>query len=201
MELHEQPHRERILQQHRAQEGPRERALDLEEVLEVGAHAVDFAPAESRAEHEAVQRIARDGARQHGADRVAEPIGDRVEILLRRAERQHAQRRDHHGRPIRGCDAQLLRVDDANPEAVDERQQVGEQQRLAAEEDVERRDLAPLVAVVEVEREMRDARRRERFERDDAAHGVDRMRGDAQQFRKPVGVAIGERGALALAEV
>ena len=152
------------------------------------------------AEHQAVQRIARDGARQHRADRVAEPLGDRIEIGLRRAERQHAQRRDHRGRAVGGCDAQLLRVDDADAEAVDERQQVGEQQRLAAEKDVERRDLAPLVAVVEVERKVRDARRGERFERDDAAHRVDRVRRDAQQLREAVAVAVGELGALALAE-
>ena len=150
-------------------------ALDLEEVLEIGAHAVDFAPREPGAEHEAVQRIARDGARQHGADRVAEALRDRVEIGLRR-RRAAARAASRPSRAAasagvtRSCCASTTRM--PKPSMTGSRSESSSGSPARKMSSV--RDLAPLVAVVEVEREVRDARRGERLERDDAAHRVDR---------------------------
>jgi hypothetical protein len=200
VEAHEQAHGEGVLEQHRADEGARQRALDLVEVLEVRAHEVGLAPVEPRVEHEAVQGVVRHDAEQGGAERLGEPRCQRVQVRLVAAEGQHAQGRDHALGAVARGDAGLAGVHDADAEVVDGGEEVRQQPR-PREVDPKRRGLALGGAPVEVERELRVAPCGERLEADDVAHGVLGVGRHAERLGEGRPVARGQRHPFGLAEV
>jgi hypothetical protein len=171
----------------------------------VRAHEVDLAPVEAGAEHEAVELVVRSLAAQRRSERGGEARRHRVEVGLLAAERQHAQRVDHGRRPVARRDLGLTRVDDADAEVVDDRQQVREEPRVR-EVDAQRRGVGRVGrAALEVERELRLALGVEALERRDVAQRVARVGEHAvrggqgglvtRREQRTVGVAVrGDQG-------
>jgi hypothetical protein len=149
----QEAHGQRVLEHHLAQEWPRQRPLDLHEVLDVCAQQIDLAPVETGAEHEPIQGVARDVPEERGRQGLGQAGRDGIQIFLTRAERQDAQRLHRRRRAVARLYLGQLRVDHADPEMVGYLDDVRQQRRLL-QVDAQCRGGPLPVRVDEVEREL-----------------------------------------------